>query len=103
MNLNERLLTRVQKLTEDLQRMKPHGVKNAASSLKGSEAKEAYALIDDLRSQVTSLKNSNSQMRNKMNHLKSLNEATSRRSTVYEHIRPRVNTVGFFRWSRDAF
>ncbi|TPX56040.1 hypothetical protein PhCBS80983_g04843 [Powellomyces hirtus] len=96
----KQLITKVQRLTEDLRRAKePTGIdasRPAAAATRASinrrEAAEVDSMVADLRDQLRNLAKDNSQLKNKMNFFKSLHEAESRKGMRYDHIPPRINS-----------
>ncbi|KAJ3160551.1 Protein fantom [Geranomyces variabilis] len=97
----KQLVTKVQRLTEDLKRAKDFSGKDGTSRPVGAasralisrrEAAEVDDMVDDLRQQLRALSKDNSQLKNKMNFFKSLHEAETRKGMRYDHIPPRIQS-----------
>ncbi|KAJ3023274.1 Protein fantom [Thoreauomyces humboldtii] len=96
---SKRLVTKVQRLTEDLKRAKvPVSEESAFTPTPGRavisrrEAAEVDDMVEDLRGQLRMLAKDNSHLKNKMNFFKSLHEAETRKGARYDHIPPRINS-----------
>ncbi|KAJ3035798.1 Protein fantom, partial [Rhizophlyctis rosea] len=115
----KKLITKVQRLSEDLQRVKTNAsavgqstpssatsahahahahsagpVRNAgmAAATSRRDVMEAYDMVDDLRSQMQMMSKENTQLKNKMNFFRAMHEAETRKRTAYDHIPPRINS-----------
>ncbi|KAI8819442.1 uncharacterized protein EV422DRAFT_568866 [Fimicolochytrium jonesii] len=96
----KQLITKVQKLTDDLRRAKENSLAPAPASIatvqrgvmNRREAAEMEDLVDDLRTQMRNVAKENSQLKNKMNFFKALHEAETRKGARYDHIPPRTNS-----------
>ncbi|KAJ3153397.1 hypothetical protein HDU86_005227 [Geranomyces michiganensis] len=84
----KQLVTKVQRLTDDLKRAKDFPARDGTSRpvaaatravISRREAAEVDDMVDDLRQQLRNLSKDNSQLRNKMNFFKSLHEAETRK------------------------
>ncbi|KAJ3217378.1 Protein fantom [Clydaea vesicula] len=90
----KKLLTKVQRLSEDLRKAQSTSVKDSTKgvSSKKEEIENEYA-ITDLKSKMHEISKQNNQLRNKVQYFKSLHEAEVRKRAPYDHIPPRIHTV----------
>ncbi|KAJ3384351.1 Protein fantom [Lobulomyces angularis] len=89
----KKLLTKVQRLSEDLRKAQSTSVKDSTKgvSSKKEEIENEYA-ITDLKSKMHEISKQNNQLRNKVQYFKSLHEAEVRKRAPYDHIPPRIHT-----------
>ncbi|TPX67754.1 hypothetical protein SpCBS45565_g03544 [Spizellomyces sp. 'palustris'] len=92
----KKLITKVQKLTEDLRRAKEPslGPQRTASAehVNRKEMAEMDDMVDDLRGQLRNMAKENSHLKTKMNFFKALHEAETRKGARYDHIPPRIDS-----------
>ncbi|KAJ3039315.1 X-linked retinitis pigmentosa GTPase regulator-interacting protein 1 [Rhizophlyctis rosea] len=109
----KRLVAKVQRLSEDLQKVKSSTVSSGTTSANSAphliatgpirnagvvaatsrkDVIEAYDLVDDLRNQMRTMSKENMQLKNKMNFFRAMHEAETRKRTAYDHIPPRINS-----------
>ncbi|KAI9098761.1 hypothetical protein DFS34DRAFT_618820 [Phlyctochytrium arcticum] len=92
----KQLITKVQKLSEDLRKAKDssHGHHGGVDKpfINRKEMAEVDDMVADLRDQLRNVSKENSQLKTKMNFFKSLHESESRKGARYDHIPPRVNS-----------
>ncbi|TPX30883.1 hypothetical protein SmJEL517_g05658 [Synchytrium microbalum] len=87
----KKLFTKIQRLTEELKRAKDiPGPRSGVASTRPDQ--ETDDLINELRSQVSELQKSNSNLKGKAQYFKSLHDADSRKNGLFDHVSPRVNS-----------
>ncbi|KND01382.1 uncharacterized protein SPPG_03194 [Spizellomyces punctatus DAOM BR117] len=92
----KKLITKVQKLTEDLRRAKEPSLgpqtNGSVERVNRREMAEMDDMVDDLRGQLRNMAKENSQLKTKMNFFKALHEAETRKGARYDHIPPRIDS-----------
>ncbi|KAJ3188686.1 Protein fantom [Gaertneriomyces sp. JEL0708] len=96
----KQLMTKVQKLSDDLRKLKDVGTpqqterrpRAAGAGASHRDLLEMNSLVDDLRERLRGATKENSQLRSKVNFFKSLHQAEARHTGRYDHIPARIDS-----------
>ncbi|KAI9206067.1 uncharacterized protein BJ171DRAFT_498571 [Polychytrium aggregatum] len=100
-DITKKLITKVQRLTEDLSKQRLPDEYPTRDTLDARPSKTAGAArrdakvledLEDYQSQIQDLSKANRQLRQKVQYFRSLHEAETRKRGPYDHIPPRVKT-----------